>query len=180
MKRIMVGVAYCLLAGAARAEMDYEFARALLDRSEADFETHDIVARLAEQLDANPATKTEGKHVRAILRRRHAAGASIEKQKALLDEAHALYGEVLADARYRHLALAAREADDLGVERIKRTRQVAEQLKPRDAQAAAMMLAEAARELRPRAEKYRAEAAPLRAAFEPHFRRRAMRRRRCG
>src|SRR5690348_8685974 len=85
---------FCALP--AHAELDYEFAKALMERDEPSFNTDDLVEHLVNQLDQKADSKMDAKLIKATLRMRQALAASIEKRKSLLDEAEGLYREIIA------------------------------------------------------------------------------------
>jgi hypothetical protein len=125
----MAAVAACVTP-AVRAELDYEFAKKLMDRDGASFDTDDLVEHLVAQLEANAATKIEGKLIKATLRRKQAGSASVEKRKALLDEAEVLYKEVLAGPKtFKHYAVAEKDASTITSARATTMIKAADELK---------------------------------------------------
>ncbi len=102
----------------AHAELDYEFAKALIERDQPSFSTDDLVERLVAQLDANPATKTDAKLIKATYKRRKANNFSDPvKALELLQEAETLYKEVTAAGpTYRLSAIAEKDSSSMGNE----------------------------------------------------------------
>lgn len=91
----------------ARAELDYEFAKGLLDwQDNNNFHSTDLVERLIAKLAKSPNKdqQLEAKLILAKLKRRQAESASAEKRNALLTEADNLYKEFLKDGAKHRLA----------------------------------------------------------------------------
>lgn len=111
-------VAGAFFAPPARAELDYEFAKALIERDEPSFDTDDLVEHLVSQLDQKAESKMDAKLIKATLRVRQALTASVEKRKNLLDEAETLYRDILAgDKKYKHYDVAEKEAATINSKR---------------------------------------------------------------
>ncbi|HEY3321755.1 MAG TPA: hypothetical protein VGP72_14890 [Planctomycetota bacterium] len=128
-----------------RAERDYEFAVALMDRDEPSFPTDDLVEHLAAQLEQKPETKMDAKLIRATLRMRQARDASVEKRKTLLDEAEALYREILTGPKtYKHYDIAERESATINSKRVAAMIKSAQQLDKTNPAAAKKLRQEAA------------------------------------
>ena len=130
--------AFCILSlcfvPPARAELDYEFAKALLERDQTGFTTTDLVERLAQQLEQNPATQTEARLIKAALKRRLAATAGAELCVQYLDEASALYKEILAGPRsFRLYAVAEQDSAAMTREVLYAKLALAKKDKPQDA-----------------------------------------------
>jgi len=107
-------------AGTVRAEADYEYARALLDREDPSFQTVDLVKHLIAQLEANPRTLSEAKLIHAALDRHEARKASVGMRATLLAEAEKLYGEILAGPNtFAHYSIAQRDAGTLDFDAAK-------------------------------------------------------------
>ena len=153
--RLVTAVCTCAvtLAISARAEMDYEFAKALLERDQTGFTTTDLVERLAQQLEQNPATLTEAKLIKAVLRRRQAATAGAGLCVQYLDEASALYKEILAGPRsFALYAVAEQDSAAMTRELLYAKLALAKKDKPQEAEklrreAAALMETEAKKHL---------------------------------
>ena len=146
---LLFPIVSALLLGAttARAEMDYEFARMLIERDEPSFSTGDLVERLIINLEQNPASKIDGKLARATWKRRQSEIASPAKRKGLLDEAEALYKEIMADPKHRLFSAAEKDASTIINDRIKATKKAAKDLDKTDAAMARSMRADAAEQM---------------------------------
>jgi hypothetical protein len=130
------------MATPVRAELDFEYAKALMERD--DFPTDDLVERLIAKLLDNPATQVEAKLIKATYLRRQSATASAEKRNKLLNDANDLYKDVLAsDKKFRLYSTAERDAASMTSELIKSQIELAgnDKVKARElrAQAAANM-----------------------------------------
>ncbi|MCY3021058.1 MAG: hypothetical protein NTW87_18750 [Planctomycetota bacterium] len=154
------------IAWPACAELDYEFAKALLEREQYSFKTCDMVERLVAQLEQSSATLTDSKLIKATLRRRQAAAASAERAVKLLEEASALYAEILAGSRtFRLYSVAEQESAPLARELLHaRLRIIADRpdLAPR-------LRAEAAAAMEATAKTHAAAAAMAYPAFKPWY-----------
>ena len=107
-------------AAPARAELDFEYAKALIEHDEPSFGTDDLIERFVAKLLDSPATEAEGKLIKATFLRRQAAAASAEKKNKLLVEADKLYKDIVAgDKKYRNYAIAERESAGMTSELIK-------------------------------------------------------------
>ncbi|HYG78601.1 MAG TPA: hypothetical protein VEK08_26615 [Planctomycetota bacterium] len=118
--RIPLVLALATTAFSARAELDYEFAKALIERDEPSFKTDDLVEHLVSQLEArtDANSKLEGKLIKATLKTRQALTASADKRKNLLDDAEVLYREILAgDKKFKHYEVAEKEASTIDSKR---------------------------------------------------------------
>jgi len=160
-----------LLAGVslpARAEMDYEFAKLLMDQSVQDFDTDDLVAHLAAQLERSPATRTESKLIKATLDRKQAGtpGVSLDKRKKLLDEADTLFREVAAEKTFRLQSVAEKELATINSARATMMMRNAQELERTNRAEADRMRAEAIATIGKIADGHKAEADALRPKFE--------------
>jgi len=129
--RIPIMLALATTALPAWAELDYEFAKALIERDEPSFVTDDLVEHLVAQLEtkSDAGSKQEGKLIKATLKTRQALKASIEKRKNLLDEAEVLYREVLAgDKKFKHFDVAEKEASTIDSKRATTMKKAADAL----------------------------------------------------
>ena len=109
--RVLAAVLLAAVSLPARAELDYEFAKLLMEHGEQSFETDDLVEHLATQLERAPATKMEARLIKATLERKQAAtaGVSLDKRGKLLDDAETLFKEVAAAKGYRLRGVAEKE-----------------------------------------------------------------------
>ena len=99
-----------------RAETEYDFAKALMDRSEPSFGTDDLVERLIARLEEAPNGALDAKLIKATLMRRQAAAATAERRPALLSDAQALFKEVAATPNTALAETAKHELETLGKE----------------------------------------------------------------
>ncbi|MCW8129746.1 MAG: hypothetical protein KIS92_05270 [Planctomycetota bacterium] len=133
-----------VLSANAYAELDYEFAKGLMERHSSTFETYELVERLITKLQDLPNAKLESLLIKAALRRKQAEGASIEKRKALLDEADALYKEFLVGGAGHRLAyIAESEASSLRSDMVRSQIAAAKELEKSDPAKAKSVRAEA-------------------------------------
>lgn len=140
----------------AHAELDYEFAKGLMDRHSTTFESNELVERLIVKLQASPDTKLDALLIKAALRRKQAENASIEKRKALLDEAEALYKEFQAGGATHRLAnLAETEASNLRSDMVKSQIAAAKDIEKTDPAKAKSIRAEAGQTMEKIAEGYK-------------------------
>jgi hypothetical protein len=169
MKRTMslAAVVVLLGIGAARAEMDYEFGKALIDRSEPSFDTEDLVLHLVSQLEKSATGKMDAKLIKATLCRKQAPKASVEKRTDLLNQAESLYREILAgDKKYAHYAVAEKEAATINMARGMALIGAAEELEKTNPKEARRMRDEAVATLGKIAEGHKKDADALRPAFD--------------
>jgi len=155
----------------ARAEMDYEYGKALIERNAPGFPTDDLVERLIVKLEAGSESKLEAMLIKASLRRKQAERASVEKRKELLDQAEALYREFQATgAKHRLSTVAESESSSLRGDMVKAQISAAKELAQKDPKKAAAVRLEAAQTMEKIAEQYKTamEAAQpkFKAAFE--------------
>ncbi|MFH0938074.1 MAG: hypothetical protein V1899_02150 [Planctomycetota bacterium] len=131
-----VSVAALLFFGFAApsyAELDYEFAKLMLERDEPSFSTEDLIQRLVVKLEANPANKSEAMLIKATVKRRQANAAAAEKADKLLKEVEYIYKEILAgDHKFKHLSVVNSEIKSLRSSRIKAARAAANELRSSD------------------------------------------------
>jgi len=167
---VLVPVLAVIFATSARAEADYEFAKLLIS-SEQSFNTDDLVEHLIAQLDQNPATKSEGRLIKATLRRKQAGPASPEKGTALLDEAQSLYQEVIKDKKFRLLATAEKEYATIDSDKIRRQKLLAEEVRKTDPERAKKILAQAAATWGTMADAQKEATDKAWVVFEPVFKR---------
>ncbi|MGD0089403.1 MAG: hypothetical protein ABSE73_05735 [Planctomycetota bacterium] len=167
---VHVSVAVWLAAVAlpVRAEMDYEFAKMLMDDSNPSFETDDLVEHLVAQLEGSqvPGIKTEAKLIKATLMRRQSKSASLDKSKRLLNDSDALFKEVAAEKGYRLQSVAEKELGTLNSEIAFKTIKNAQELEKTDPIAGRKMRDEAVAAVGKIADGYKAEADALRLKFE--------------
>ena len=124
---VVLGAAM-LCAGTARAEAEYEYARALIERDDPAFRTTDLVEHLIKQLEAIPGSRSDAKLIHAELDRHEARQASVARRATLLSDADKLYAELLAGPKtYAHYAVAEREAGLLNMETARALRKSAEE-----------------------------------------------------
>ena len=149
------------------AEMDYEFAKALIARQEPGFSTDDLTERLAFQLDGNPATKSDAKLILATLRRHQAENASLEKRAALLDEAERYYGEILAGSKsFKYYSTAEKESESIASARAATIKKAAQDLSATNPDKSAALFTEAIAAFDKIASRYMAESARAETAFK--------------
>jgi hypothetical protein len=172
--RLVAGACAAVLAVGfvprAVAEQDYEFAKKLMEQDEPSFGTDDLVQRLIVRLEASPATVIDAKLIKATVKRRQAEKASVEKRKDLLDEAEALYKEILAgDAKHRLYAIAEKDGSTIVNDRIKATKKAAKELSATDANKARQMRADAAAQMEKLAAPHKVVAEAAQPEFEKVF-----------
>ncbi|MBI3830859.1 MAG: hypothetical protein HY291_15170 [Planctomycetes bacterium] len=142
---LLLGLVGLFSAAPARAELDFEFAKGLMEKNTATFPTDELVERLIVKLEANPDTKLDAVLIKATLRRHQSEKASIEKRKALLDEADALYKDFLANgAKHRLFATAETENSSLRSDMVKSQISAAREIAEKDPAKAKSIRAEAA------------------------------------
>ena len=165
--RIMAALACVSALGlnSARAESEFEYGCALIERSAPDFSTQDLVERLIAKLDANAgaAAHTDATLLKAILKRRLAQNASIAARATLLAEAEKLYAEVLAGPRtYANYTFAERDEATLDFDCVKALKKGATE----DPAQSAKLMSEAAAVMAKVAQKYRAQSDALYPEFQ--------------
>ncbi|HLX65117.1 MAG TPA: hypothetical protein VKX17_27860 [Planctomycetota bacterium] len=117
--RIFSAIAITILACAARAESDYEYAKMLIqDINSASFSTDDLVERMAARLaeSPNPQTKLESKLIQATLLRRQAADAPADKRVEKLKQANVIYKDIVSlpadeKKKFRLIGIAEKDAE---------------------------------------------------------------------
>ena len=143
----------------ARAEMDFEYAKALMAKNEPGFSTDDLLERFIVQLDQNPTTKIDSKLIKATFRSRQADSASLEKRKSLLEEAEHLYKEILdGDKKYKYYATAEKEAEGIISKKVITIKKGAQEIEKTNPTKARAMLAEAVSTVEQIAAKYKVDA----------------------
>jgi len=152
-----------------KAEQDFEFAKKLMDANNPSFPTDDLVEHLIGQLDQNPATKTESKLIKATYKRKTAGTSTVEKRRELLDEADALYKEVLADKNYKNRDIAEREALTINSARITTLVKQANELAKTNPAEAKKLRAEAAGQLDKIAATHKGDSDAKRGPFEEAY-----------
>jgi hypothetical protein len=113
-----------------RAEDEYEYAQALLERDGVTFQTTDLIERLIKKLETNAASRTDSKLIRALLDRKQArsAAAGAVQRATLLNHASGIYDEILAGPKtYAHYTSAEHEAAGLQLDRVRALKKSAEE-----------------------------------------------------
>jgi len=166
----MVLAAACFWPAPARAEMDFEFAKALLERDEPSFQTDDMIQRLIVRLEANATSAIDAKLIKATVKRKQSEGASAEKRTNLLNEADALYKEILAgDKAHRLYLIAEKDAGTIINDRIGATLKAAKELEATDPAKSRSMRSDAASQMDKLAAPHKAIVDTAEPEFKKHF-----------
>ncbi|HYF49480.1 MAG TPA: hypothetical protein VEJ63_08745, partial [Planctomycetota bacterium] len=165
----MILAAACFLPSSARAEMDFEYAKALLERNEPSFQTDDLIQRLVAKLESNAATAVDAKLIMATVKRKQAETASAEKRTTLLNEADALYKDILNEKNHRLYAIAEKDAGTIVNDRISATLKAAKELDGKEPAKARQMRADAAAQMEKIAAPYKATVDTAEPEFKKHF-----------
>jgi hypothetical protein len=117
----MAALLFLLLGSAGlRAEQEYEFGKALIDRNSPSFSTEDLVERLLAKLGAKPETQGDALMLKAYQCKRQARSGSAEKRQKLLDQVDGIYKEFTTKfPQHRLRTLAETEWASMGGERVK-------------------------------------------------------------